>query len=193
MTNARCWVTLPSSLPPHHLPHSHPPICTPPILSAQTGGCTKVCWPPPFAHPPHLLTPFAQTTPLVWPPPLHPPSHCMHPDSTPSPFSCKWGHKWGRVHPPPACVWSAPPCLALPLALPCLPCLTLPALCFACMPGVQEGQCAIPPPFSLRAAVPSAWLHALHPLCTHAGGREDRASSLPFHLQEGTSAWAAPS
>src|SRR6266702_2833478 len=108
MTYARCWVALPSSLPPHHLPRSRPRLHTP-------------C------------------------------SFC----------SARWVRP-GLSAPP----ISAPPRSRLPFSPPApLPCLALPALHFARMLGAQEGQCAVPPPFRSRAAVPSAPA-ASRPGCT---------------------------
>src|SRR6266702_4950693 len=84
MTNARCWVALPLSLPPHHLPHSRPLSVHPPSFLLRQVDVQWCVSPyhfrtPPFTHP--LCTGCP-----TWPPPLHPPSHCTHSISTPSPF-----------------------------------------------------------------------------------------------------------
>src|SRR6266702_7285540 len=178
-------------------PHSPPPSLPPPRLHALSRLCPPhpfcagrwvhkgvsaptISAPPPFTHP------FAQTTPLALPPPLRPPSCRTHSVSVPSPSSRKQGRKGGSAHPPPTHVQSA--CPALPCPLPCLalPILPRPARPPLCMHARGTGGTVHhPPPFPFPgsgAICPSCTppqLHALHPLCTYAGGRAERASSLP--------------
>ncbi len=141
---------------------------------------------PTISAPPHLLTRFAQTAPPAWPPPLCPPSHCVHPVSVPSPSSRKRGRKGGSAHPPPA--------RAVPRPAPPHPASPSP-LC-ACWGRRRDS--APPPSFPFTGSSPlylgctPPRLHVLHPLCTHAGGRVDRASPLPFRSRASASARAAP-
>jgi len=77
-----------------------------------------------------------------------------------------------------------------PHPAPALPCLALPALPFARMLGVQEGECSTPPPSRSQAAVPSAQA-APHSSCTPStsfarmlgAGQTERPPSLSVHKQ----------
>src|SRR6266702_1598690 len=194
-------VVLPSIVAPlvHHLPLSRPPVCAPPILSAQTGGCTKVCRPPPFPRSPRFLAPFAQAAPLAWPPPLRPPfvARTVRPaPSRPAPCPALPCPALPFARMPGRRTDSAPPLLSVrgqqslpPRLHPALPTSSTP---FARTLG--PGRPERPPSLSMREQAPPPRLLPLlrltrhpprarafpHPLCKCRGRGRGDSAHLPL-------------
>src|SRR6266702_3173728 len=166
------------------LPSAHPPS----LLRRQVGA--QRCVGPHHFRAPPFTHPLCTDRPTCVATPLRPPSPCAHPVSVPPPSSRKPGRKGGSAHPPPACAVPHP---ALP---PALPRPASPSPLRACRGRRRDS--APPPSFPFAGSSPlypgctPPRLHVLHPLCTHAGGRADRASPLPFRSRARPSAPAAP-
>src|SRR6266702_2812879 len=189
MTNARCWVALPSSLPPHHLPLSGPP---PPFRVAGGGGGGGLS-PPPSPRPPPppgLLTPFAQAAPLGHPLCV-PPLVARTPIPLPHPFRAN-GDVNGvgctllpLVRGPPRPVSPCPlPCLALPcLARPASPC---PPSALRTCQGRRRDSASSPFPSVHGQWCHLPWLHPTPAACPppplHARWRQGGKSVLPPFL-----------